>query len=138
MNRVFLLSLVLLFSACQGSETNIRSQNVQDGESGVATNARRTAMRGHLQELVESKTIAEENLAITRLLNAVKKGQYKLQVRRNSKELSKADLEQAAVKESALSLEIGCPYFPPVTPWVSHKFHDYKNALALKEVILEP
>ncbi|MDF1664522.1 MAG: hypothetical protein P1V97_22355, partial [Planctomycetota bacterium] len=69
---------------------------------------------------------------------AVKAGNYKLRLVWKSKEIGKADLEKAAGKDSALSLEIHCPYFPPVTPWVTHKFHDYQNALALKDVILEP
>lgn len=141
MNRVFILILALLMTACQGSESGASSktrEGIEDGESSPRTQAQRELMRGQFKSLVDSKTIAEERQAVAELLKALKAGQYKLQLTRQSKPLSKDGLVEAAGKESELSLTIACPYFPPVTPWVTHKFHDYKNALALKDYVLEP
>ena len=141
MNRIFLLCFLVLFTACQGSgeESSPRARKaVEDGDSGPSTNARRAEMNRLLQAVVQSKTIAEEDRAIERLLKAVKDGRYKLGLRRNEEDIGRKELKRIAVKESVLTLEISCPYFPPVTPWISHRFHNYKNALALKDVVLEP
>ena len=139
MARLLLFTVLVCISCTPAkdgpSEKNPRMN--EDGESGPSVNSKREAMAERLQALNRSKSVEEESQAVTALLEALKKGPYKVRVEIANRALSKAELKKKVRSEPRLKVEISCPYFAPVTPWTTHKFLDSKNLLALEDVILE-
>ena len=113
--RLFVMMILMVVSCgCSQSVENqsvnpTAANDVEDG--GTVKNPDREKAQELLTAVSKTQSVDEEKQAISELATWLKDKGYKIQV------------EEAEGGKHTLS----CNYFPPVTPWVSHTFHDLKN-----------
>lgn len=92
----------------QGGARQDAGADIEDGEGGPE--AERAKCREFFAALGQVQSAEEEARVLTEFAAWLRENDYKIRV----------ELEDG---QHALS----CPYFPPVTPWTKHTFHDAEN-----------
>lgn len=119
------------------------TDSVEEGGSYARIDARREEIHLYFDRLKESGDANEERKAIQALAawtNDPQHGEngYLIRVVKENVWLSKHDLDDLATQGQTVTVRIECPYFPPVTPWVSYRFNDPSNLKYLLGVLWEP
>lgn len=84
--------------------------NVELEDGGQVENADRNKAEAYFVALCKVRSVEEEKTLLTEFGEWLSTNDYKINVvEKNGKH------------------ELSCPYFPPVTPWTNHTFHDIKN-----------
>lgn len=110
------LAMCLSLIVCFGCSRDVIPQSMDQGsdaeveDGGNVANADREKADGFFVALGNVQSVAEEEKLLTEFGEWLKSKEFKIRVE---------------VKHGKHILS--CPYFPPVTPWTSHSFHDIKN-----------
>ena len=113
MSRIAIVMCLTLCVGCsrqvdQNAANRARPADVEDG--GQGENADRDKAQEYFSALGKVQSVEEEEKLLTEFSEWLKGRNYKIRVEvRNGKHI------------------LSCPYFPPVTPWTDHSFHDIKN-----------
>ena len=120
MSRIVIVSCLICCVGCSGeSDPNAVGRgtdtDVEDG--GVVENADRDKAEAYFVAIGKVQSVEEEEKLFTEFGEWLKEKGYKIRVEvKNGKH------------------DLSCPYFPPVTPWTSHKILDAKNLELLPRV----
>ncbi len=113
MNRIAIVLFASILVGCSGmpelESEKIGSQTkVEKGGSGK--NAKRDKAQNYFVALSKVQSAEEEKKLLSEFGQWLSKGGFKIRV-----------------EETNGIYNLSCPYFPPVTPWIEHKFYDIQN-----------
>ena len=120
---MYRISICLILIAIFGCSTETvensanRGSDAEVEDGGVVENADRDRAESFFVSLRKIETVEEEEKLLKDFGNWLRGKEYKIKV---------------AVKNG--SHVLSCPYFPPVTPWTIHSFHDIKNLELLPQL----